>query len=87
MADNKSNEHLPNHFSRSFENRSKYICFLFSFDRTPRISQQTKKSTKEKDVGAASAAGSNGGEKTENDHETTAAAVAIPGLEIDAKNE
>ena len=24
---------------------------------------------------------------TENDHETTAAAVAIPGLEIDAKNE
>ena len=60
---------------------------FFSFDRTPRISQQTKKPTKEKDVGAASAAGSNGGEKTENDHETTAAAVAIPGLEIDAKNE
>lgn len=55
--------------------------------RTPRISQQTKKPTKEKDVGAASAAGSNGGEKIENDHETTAAAVAIPGLEIDAKNE
>ena len=70
-------------FSQSKSTINRFVCLFFFINRTPRISQQAKKPIKDKDVGTASAATSNGGE---ND-ESTAAAAAIPGSENDAKNE